>query len=379
MCQSILVSKTWLLKTEKSISYRQVILTDRVLFIQFGKKTSQCTTDSIRVYSYRLEEIRWTIKLCVISKINKMKIFYLIRNIMSIIGIEPIGENQYRFNWKRLLILLICVERSFSSTAFFLIEAKSFRDYTYSLYMSATSIFFGCGYTILIYNANSIYALIDTFEIVIDSRKYEHLMSISRINFHYLILKQDQKIHWLYLATKTWILWSKKRHGKFKPPSLDWHYPVLYYQVSFYLTIYFIQLIWVATRLLYHFQCGERARNSILFRMQSKIDESFSHRFSFADWHSPMNYFISSLALAVSTFVLLSCCSCLISLFIGICCVFMTFSKDMKIELHSLKESKNEAETVDKFRDFVMIHSTVKELSGKIITNGFFIFISQKL
>lgn len=120
-----------------------------------------------------------------------MKIFYLIRNMLSIIGIEPIGANQNRFNWKRLLILWICVERSFSSTTFFLIEAKSFRDYTYSLYMSATSIFLGSGYTILICNANSIYALIDTFENVIDSRKYEHLMSISRINIHYLILKQD--------------------------------------------------------------------------------------------------------------------------------------------------------------------------------------------
>lgn len=49
----------------------------------------------------------------------------------------------------------------------------------------------------------------------------------------------------------------------------------------------------------------------------------------------------------------------------------------MKIELHSLKESKNEAETVDKFRDFIIIHSTVKELGGKRTTNGLFIFISK--
>lgn len=101
-----------------------------------------------------------------------MKIFESIRNSFEILGIIKPEPNCNQFTLKRILILYTFTQIAFSTTAFFLIEAKSFRDITYSLYTAATSILYASCFSLLIFYMENIFQLIENLEYAIETRKF---------------------------------------------------------------------------------------------------------------------------------------------------------------------------------------------------------------
>lgn len=78
----------------------------------------------------------------------------------------------------------------------------------------------------------------------------------------------------------------------------------------------------------------------------------------FLNWKTPYTYPIIFIALAISSFILLSCCKCVISLFVGLCIVFTTFTKDMELELKYLKRTIKSLEiSRDSKTSFNFIHT----------------------
>lgn len=101
-----------------------------------------------------------------------MKIFNSIQNSFLILGIHKPEPKCNRFTLKRCLILYIFTQISFSTTLFFLIDAKSFRDYTYSLYMAATSTLYVSCFSLVIFYMEKIFQLIENLECIIGTRKF---------------------------------------------------------------------------------------------------------------------------------------------------------------------------------------------------------------
>ncbi|XP_055306180.1 odorant receptor coreceptor-like isoform X2 [Sitodiplosis mosellana] len=86
---------------------------------------------------------------------------------------------------------------------------------------------------------------------------------------------------------------------------------------------------------------------------------------SILSWKTPYTYPIMFIVLTISSYILLSCCKCVISLFIGLAMVFMTFIKDMELELQTLKENNKTDGNVQRFRDFVQFHAHVKKRASE--------------
>lgn len=97
----------------------------------------------------------------------------------------------------------------------------------------------------------------------------------------------------------------------------------------------------------------------------TKLMMNSQFRLWLLNWKSPYTYPIMFIILMTSTYILLSCCKCIISLFIGLSVVFITFTKDMELELQTLKENEKTDGNVQRFRDFVQFHAHIKKY-GKL-------------
>lgn len=112
------------------------------------------------------------IKIVYLPKFSAMKILNSIQNSLRILGIHKPEPNCNRFTVKRLLILYTFTQISLSTTTFFLIDAKSFRDYTYSLYAAATSTLYVSCFSLMIFHMENIFKLIENLEYIIETRKF---------------------------------------------------------------------------------------------------------------------------------------------------------------------------------------------------------------
>lgn len=125
-----------------------------------------------------------------------MKILKSVQNSLRFLGIHKPEPNCNRFTWKRLLILYLFVQTALSTIAFFLIEAKSFRDYTYSLYGAASSTLYVSCFSLMIYYMENIFKLIEKLEYIIETRKFATLMHCNSCKWlkNKFLVKNNRKV-----------------------------------------------------------------------------------------------------------------------------------------------------------------------------------------
>lgn len=102
-----------------------------------------------------------------------MKILISVQKWLRVLGIQKPEPNCNRFTLKRLLILYTFTHVALSATSFFLTEAKTFQEITYSLYAAATSTLYVCCFSLLIFHMERIFKLIENLESIIETRKFD--------------------------------------------------------------------------------------------------------------------------------------------------------------------------------------------------------------
>lgn len=106
------------------------------------------------------------------SKLRKLKIFRVIQKNLSAVGIDSNSGNQFRrFNEKNIMGLLklsICIA---GSLMYIFNEAKTFLEYTQSIYMCSTFIIVTLILIVLIFNLNELSKNIQDCERIANTSK----------------------------------------------------------------------------------------------------------------------------------------------------------------------------------------------------------------
>lgn len=116
------------------------------------------------------------------SKLPKMKIFQTIHKNLSIIGIGPDSAQQLRqFNAKILINLsTLCV--GFNGVlVYIIIEAKTFLEFTQSIYLCTTYAIVTFVFIVLIFKLNELFKAINDCECLANTSKWGEKKQISRV------------------------------------------------------------------------------------------------------------------------------------------------------------------------------------------------------
>lgn len=101
-----------------------------------------------------------------------MKIFQTLAKLFENVGIsvrQAFGENL--LNKKNVIVFCLLIVFSTLTTAFFLFEAKTFREYAESFYISVSMIMISVCFALFIWKTVKIFELIVTIETIIQHRK----------------------------------------------------------------------------------------------------------------------------------------------------------------------------------------------------------------
>lgn len=101
-----------------------------------------------------------------------MKLFLSLREIMSVVGVQPPNPTQkYSFNWKRLLAFICILKFAILTIAALAFEANSFYEYAECVYAIITVWTVVSNILVVTLQMRKIFQLIDNFEKSIQERK----------------------------------------------------------------------------------------------------------------------------------------------------------------------------------------------------------------
>lgn len=118
----------------------------------------------------------------------EMDIFQFIQKPFGILGIHRSQPNQKNSrNSRKTLTYLILVHFSIMPIVFFLVQAKTFREYADSFYISATASLKVCTFTVSLWKISTIFKFIDNVNSAIQKRKYTnpYWFLLYRLNINY--------------------------------------------------------------------------------------------------------------------------------------------------------------------------------------------------
>lgn len=93
-----------------------------------------------------------------------MKLFLSVQKFLHRLGIDPHRQNHYPFTWKNLLVVFIFAQMCVGTTGFFILQAKTVREYGDSFYASLTLFANAIYCLIFIFNIKKIQKLIENLE-----------------------------------------------------------------------------------------------------------------------------------------------------------------------------------------------------------------------
>lgn len=102
-----------------------------------------------------------------------MKIFQYVQKLYGVLGIHRSNSNKNNtWNRRKVLTYFMLVQFTGTSIIFFLFQAKTFKEYADSFYISATASLKVCTYTVSLWKMPKVFKLIDNFENFIQKRKF---------------------------------------------------------------------------------------------------------------------------------------------------------------------------------------------------------------
>lgn len=110
-----------------------------------------------------------------------MKIFQTVQKSFAVLGIIS-NSNQSRLNKKLIKVCMICYLSGTLATAFLILEAKGFWQYTMNIYVTTSTIMISSYFTFWIFKVEEFYALITNVEEVFNkSLFFIHLFTLYNI------------------------------------------------------------------------------------------------------------------------------------------------------------------------------------------------------
>lgn len=97
-----------------------------------------------------------------------MKIFQTVQKNLAILGISSMQSNQAFYNRKYLLYLLLSGSLIIMNCVFLIYVAKSFKEYTDSIYITSVSIALFISLSFLIRRMRNLFEFIDNLEKIVD-------------------------------------------------------------------------------------------------------------------------------------------------------------------------------------------------------------------
>lgn len=115
-----------------------------------------------------------------------MKIFQYVQKLYGVLGIhQPNANKNNTWNRRKVLTYFMLVQLTGTSIIFFLFEAKTFKEYADSFYISATASLKVCTYTVSLWKMPKVFKLIDNFQNFIQKRKFSfHFIETFRKKFN---------------------------------------------------------------------------------------------------------------------------------------------------------------------------------------------------
>lgn len=105
-------------------------------------------------------------------KKQKIKILELTQKNFATIGIHPnLVDQSYPFNGKNLLLFLLLTSSVICNLMYVIREAKTFDEYTQSVYMLSFAILTAIGSVSLLWNVTELFNLINGFENLANTSK----------------------------------------------------------------------------------------------------------------------------------------------------------------------------------------------------------------
>lgn len=102
-----------------------------------------------------------------------MKIFQIAKKVLDHLGLKrsQVFEKVQNINVKTLLAVFFIFQFTAASVLFFALEAKTFREYADSFYMSTTLLAATPNIVLIILRVEKIFKMFNTFETAIPKRK----------------------------------------------------------------------------------------------------------------------------------------------------------------------------------------------------------------
>lgn len=105
---------------------------------------------------------------------TNMKILQTVQMNLETLGISSIQSAQAFYNGKALLYLLLCGSLIIMNCVFLIDVAKSFEEYTDSIYIASVSVAVFFSLLFLISRMASLFELIDNLEKIVDESEYQY-------------------------------------------------------------------------------------------------------------------------------------------------------------------------------------------------------------
>lgn len=115
-----------------------------------------------------------------------MKLFQSIQVYFASLGIKPPSEQlqKYPFNTANVLTLIVMLQFAVSTTAFFVFDARNFKQIADSFYPSSNAISGTVNFIVVICNLAKIFKLIENYETALRASKTDYINIVRYTKFY---------------------------------------------------------------------------------------------------------------------------------------------------------------------------------------------------